>query len=99
MVNKKARGKRAKTRSKLRGKGRKATVNDMLRPFEPGQKVQVDIRSEAHSGMPSAIYHGSSGVVREKRGSSYEVDVMKGNLGKTLVVHPVHLKALEAHKK
>jgi len=96
VVNKKAKGKRAKTRSKLKKKTGKATVNEMLKPFEKGDKVQVGIRPEMHSGMPPAIFQGSFGVVSEKQGSNYKVAVKKGNLSKTLIVHGIHLKHQEA---
>ena len=92
MVNKKASGKRGKTRSKLKNKTGKASVNEILRPFDNGAKVQVNIRADQHSGMPAAIYHGSFGVVKGKQGSAYRVAVKKGNLENTLIVHGIHLK-------
>lgn len=92
MVNKKAKGKRAKTRSKLKKKTGNATVNQILRPLNAGDRVQVNIRPEIHSGMPPAIYQASVGVVKEKQGESYKVNVKKGNLEKTLIVHGIHLK-------
>ncbi len=92
MVNKKARGKRGKTRSKLKNKAGKASVNEILRPFDNGAKIQVNIRSDMHSGMPAAIYQGSFGIVKGKQGSAYKVSVKKGNLENTLIVHGIHLK-------
>ena len=92
MVNKKARGKRGKTRSKLKNKAGKASVNEILRPFVDGAKIQVNIRSDMHSGMPAAIYHSSFGIVKGKQGSAYKVSVKKGNLENTLIVHGIHLK-------
>ena len=92
MVNKKAKGKRAKTRSKLKKKTGDATVNQILRPLNAGAKVQVNIRPEMHSGMPPAIYQGTFGIVKQKQGEAYKVDVKKGKLEKTLIVHGIHLK-------
>ncbi len=92
MVNKKARGKRGKTRSKLKNKAGKASVNEILRPFAEGAKVQVNIRPDMHGGMPAAIYHGSFGIVKGKQGSAYRVSVKKGNLENTLIVNGIHLK-------
>ena len=92
MVNKKARGKRAKTRRKLKKKEGHVTVNEMLKPFAKGARVQVNIRPEMHSGMPPAIYQGTSGVVKEKQGSNYRVDVRKSKIAKVLIVHGIHLK-------
>ena len=99
MVNKKAKGKRAKTRAKLKKKTGDATVNQILRPLDSGARVQVNIRPELHSGMPPAIYQGAIGVVKEKQGGSYKVNVKKGNLEKTLIVHGIHLKEQGGHSK
>ena len=99
MVNKKARGKRSKTRSKFRKRPGKATVNEILRPFAEGMPVQVDIRPEMHKGMPSSIYQGSYGIVEGRQGNAYRVSVMKGNLENTLIVHGIHLKAQEGKLK
>ncbi len=92
MVNKKAKGKRAKTRAKLKKKTGKATVNELLRPFEAGSKVQINIRPEMHSGMPPAVYQGTYGVIEKRQGSAYIVNVRKGALEKKLTVTGIHLK-------
>lgn len=99
MVNKKARGKRSKTRSKLRKRPGKTTVNEILKPFAEGTPVQIDIRPEMHKGMPPAIYQGSHGIVEGKQGNAYMVAVEKGNLENTLIVRGIHLKAQEAKAK
>lgn len=99
MANKKARGKRAKTRAKLKGKGGKPTLNKILNPLDSGTKVQVDIRPDMHRGMPPAIYQGASGVVEGKQGKAYKVNLKKGKLAKTLIVSGIHLKQQEANLK
>jgi len=91
MVNKKAKGKRSKTRSKMKKKGGKATVNELLKPFEEGTRIQVNIRPEIHSGMPASIYQGAFGVVEGKQGSIYKVAIKKGNLEQVLLVNGIHL--------
>jgi ribosomal protein L21E len=92
MVNKKAKGKRSKTRAKLKKKAGRATVNEVLRPFEKGNRIQIVIRPEMHSGMPPAIYQGAYGMVEKKQGSAYIVSVKKGSLDKKLTVAGIHLK-------
>ncbi len=99
MVNKKAKGKRAKTRSKLKNKAGKASVNEILRPFGKGAKVQINIRPDMHSGMPPAIYQGSFGIVKGMQGTAYNVSVKKGNLKNTLIVRGIHLKEQEGKFK
>ena len=92
MVNKKAKGKRSKTRSKLKKKLGMVTVNERLRPLADGARVQVDIRPELHGGMPPAIYQGTVGTVQKKQGNAYKVLVKKQGLQKTLIVDGIHFK-------
>ncbi len=96
MTSKKARGKRGKTRSKLRCKGRKATVNKLLRRFEKGSSVQVVIDSSLHSGMPHKNFHGCHGVVVGEQGKVFVVDVKQGAAQKRVLVHAGHLQQAKA---
>ena len=94
MTNKKAKGKRAKTRRKLRARGKK-TVTQLVKEFKDDERVQVNIDSSKHSGMPSAKYQGFAGKVVAKRGRAYEVAVRDGKLSRTLVVGTAHLKSMK----
>jgi len=93
MTNKKAKGKRSKTRRKLRSKGRK-TVSQLVRVLDEEDRVQICIDSSIHSGIPSAKFHGFSGRVVGKRGAVYEVAVKDGKIPRMLIVHPAHLKSM-----
>lgn len=92
MVGKKAKGKRSKTRAKLKGKPGKPTVNRLLSSFDDGALVQINIRPDIHAGMPAAIYQGCFGVIEKKQGKSYRVSVKKGKAQKTVLVNGIHLK-------
>ena len=97
MACKKAKGKRAKTRDKLRRtrKYKRLTVNKRLRNFNSGQKVQIYIDPSIHSGMPNHRYQGLVGVVKKKQGrQTFEVEVKKGGLMRSLLVNAAHLKVL-----
>ena len=98
MSGKKAKGKRAKTRSKLTRRDGKATVNTLLAKLKVGDTVQVNIRPELHSGMPDAIYQGEVGSVIGQQGKVYKVGVHKGNSPKQLLVHSGHLKKISGGK-
>lgn len=99
MTNKKARGSRAKTRHSHRHKG-KTTVNRVLAQFSEGERVGVKINSSVHSGMPNRRrFNGLSGKVVGKRGKAVLVELMHGNLQKTLVVNPAHLHSLGGKAK
>jgi len=91
MANKKAKGKRAKTRRKMRSRDRK-TVNQLVQGFEEQEHVQICLDSSIHSGLPDTKYHGFSGKIVGKRGSAYEVEVKDGGILRVLVVNPAHLK-------
>ncbi|MBN2067784.1 MAG: 50S ribosomal protein L21e [Candidatus Diapherotrites archaeon] len=91
MSNKKAKGKRSKTRAKMKAKAGKATVNTLLKEFKVGSRVQVVTDSSMHSGLPHKSFHGAPGIVTGKQGKLYTVDVKKGNLQKKLLVHAAHL--------
>ena len=98
MSNKKAKGKRAKTRAKLKG-GKKRTVNELVKNFDKGETVQICIDSSVHAGMPSPKYHGFTGTVAGKRGKAFEVAVRDGSVSRQLVVHAAHLKSLKVVKQ
>ncbi|MFH0714916.1 MAG: 50S ribosomal protein L21e [Candidatus Diapherotrites archaeon] len=98
MTNKKAKGKRAKTRQKYSRKGSKVSVNKRLARFSVGEKVQIVANGSIHEGLPPRRFHGLSGVVQAKQGRSFNIAVYDGNLLKHLIVSPAHLKRIEALK-
>ncbi|MEA2089145.1 MAG: 50S ribosomal protein L21e [Thermoproteota archaeon] len=92
---KKSKGYRAKTRQLLRKKTRekgKIGLSRLLHEYVAGEKVVIKIEPAVHKGMPHRRYHGKIGVVKEKRGRAYVVDVAQGNKIKTIIVRPEHLK-------
>jgi large subunit ribosomal protein L21e len=63
-----------------------------LREYSPGQSVLISIEPSVQKGSPSRRYHGKVGVVLERRGRGYVVQVMFGNKAKKLSLLPDHLK-------
>lgn len=95
MACKKAKGPRAKSRSKMKKHLRcKTTINTLLRTFKPGTRVQVNIDPSIHSGMPKPKYQGTSGIVQESQGAAFVVNIHDLNKAKKLIVGPAHLKEL-----
>ena len=92
MANKKAQGKRAKTRNVVAK--RRLTVNDFMKEFENGDKVAIDIQPQVHSGLPPFRFRGKIGDIVGKQGEIYKVKIKDGNKEKILLVHPIHLKKL-----
>ena len=95
MANKKARGKRGKSRSKLRKRKKDIlTVNKLLTSSNEDDRVQIDIEPAMHSAMPSHKLQGLCGIVEGKEGKNCKITVKLGGKEKHLVVNPVHLKKL-----
>jgi len=91
----KSKGYRAKTRSVLRRKPReqgKTGLSKILYDYKPGEKVVVEIDPSVHKGMPHRRYHGKIGVVANRRGRSYVIDITQGKAVKEIMVRPEHLK-------
>lgn len=99
MSNKKAKGKRAKTRSQMKRRMSNLTVNKLLQEFDSGSKVVIDTDPSVHSGMPFRRYHGKIGKVLGKQGNAFKVEVSSKTTKKELVLHPAHLKLLEGKVK
>lgn len=75
----------------------KATLTDMLRKFEIGDKVHVVIRSNGRFQHPR--FHGRTGTVLAKQGRTYAVEITDGSLAKKLFLFPEHLKNSFSLKK
>lgn len=91
----KSKGYRAKTRSLLRKRPRErgtTGLSKILHEYKPGEKVVVKIDPSVHKGMPHRRYHGRIGIVANKRGRAYVVNVTQGKAVKELIVRPEHLK-------
>lgn len=92
MPNKKAKGKRAKSRHKMKKRGPKVTVNKFLQKIPEGSKVDVHIDSSVHAGLPDKRYKGKTGTVVGKQGTAFLVQLKIGKHDRILVVGPAHLR-------
>ena len=90
-----SKGFRRGTRVRLRS-SRRTTVNDRLRSFTLGEKTSIVINPSVHEGMPHPRYQGRVGVIKDRRGKAYVVDIKDGDKNKSLVVYPEHLKPITA---
>jgi len=78
-------------RKKPRERG-KTGLSKILYDYKTGEKVVVKIDPSVHKGMPHRRYHGKAGVITDKRGRSYVIDIMQGKAVKEIIVRPEHLK-------
>jgi len=90
-----SKGPRAGTRYKLQRKPRNRGLTKItmsLQTFEEGERASVKIDPSVHKGMPNKRFHGLTGIVKGTQGSCYVVEVKDGNMAKTVVARPEHLK-------
>jgi len=93
-MGRKAKGYRRKTRALLKRKPRergKTGLSKILYEYKPGEKVMVKIDPSVHRGMPHRRYHGKIGVIVNKKGRSYIVNVTQGRAVKEIFVRPEHM--------
>ena len=88
-------GQRRKTRDKLskpvRRRG-KISLTTYFQELQEGDRVCLVAEPAIQRGMYYPRFHGKIGHVLGKKGRCYQVSIVDGNLQKTLIVHPVHLK-------
>lgn len=93
-MGRQAKGYRRRTRYLLKRKPRergKTGLSKVLREYEPEEKVVIKLDPSVHKGMPHRRFHGRIGVIAEKRGRSYVVNVSQGKATKEIIVRPEHL--------
>ncbi len=75
---------------KLKGKS-VVSVAQLVRTFNVGDKVIIAPRAK-FIGMPHLRYASRHGVIKEKRGKSYVVEVADLKSRKSIICGPVHLR-------
>jgi large subunit ribosomal protein L21e len=86
---------RRKTRHKLSKKTRrkgKINLSTYFQTFKKDEKVVLKAEPAVQKGMYRPLFHGKSGIIKEKKGRCYEVLIKDQNKQKTIIVHPIHLK-------
>jgi len=87
---KRSKGAYAGRTRKLKGKSR-VSVAQQVRTFNVGDKVVIAPKAK-WLGMPHLRFSNRHGIVVEKRGKSYVVEVSDFSVKKKVIVGPVHLK-------
>ena len=100
MSNKKAKGKRSRTRRKIKRKTReKKKINEIIKPIKLNDVVQININSSIHDGLPHKRTYGKTGVVIGFQGNCPIVQLKDGKKVKKIISHRVHLKKLKQTPK
>jgi len=84
-------GFRYKSRSVLT-KNASRGVSFLLRQYNVGDRVLIQIDSRQHKAMPHRRYHGKVGSVKEVGRRSVILNVKLGNKTKTLITRFDHIK-------
>ncbi len=91
-----SKGFRRGTRSRLkRTKGEGFRVGEFLKEFKIESRVAIKINPSSHKGMPHPRFEGNVGIVKEKRGSAYRVEISVGKTKKNVLAKPEHLKQIK----
>ena len=93
-----SKGTRQGTRSILkRSKSQRGRLNiqRIMHAYEPGDRVAIVLEGGQQKGMPHRRFQGRTGFIQEQQGSAYVVAVKDGNMQKTVIARPEHLRPLE----
>ena len=85
-----SRGMMSRKTRKLKGRTG-VTVTQQVRTFNIGDKVVISPMATP-GGRPHLRYSGRHGIIKEKRGNSYVVEVGDMGVRKSVIAGPVHLK-------
>jgi len=84
-------------KKKIRTKG-KLQLSRYFQEFEEGDNVAVVKELSLKSNFPSRL-QGRTGIVKDKKGNSYIVEINDQNKPKEFIMEPIHLKKIEFMKK
>ena len=69
------------------------SLSRMLASYEVNSKVNIVIEPSVQKGRPHRRFHGKTGLVLEKRGQAYVIQIKDGGSMKKIIARPEHLKA------
>jgi large subunit ribosomal protein L21e len=88
-------GPRKGTRNKLKNKPRERGTSPPQRSieeYEEGEKVHLKIDPSTPSGRFHPRFDGKTGEVAGKQGHAFKVLITDGDVEKTLIANPAHLR-------
>jgi len=84
-------GTRSLLRKPTREKG-KPKISKILHEYKSNDQVIIKMDSSVQKSMPHKRFHGKIGLIVEKRGRGYVVDVPQGEAVKQIIVRSEHLE-------
>ena len=91
-------GERQGTRSILKKKKAERSrvfINRVMHPHAEGDSVAIVLDGAQQKGMPHRRFQGKTGVIAGIQGRAYVVSVSDGDMQKTVVARPEHLRPME----
>ena len=95
---KRAHGGRQGTRSILKKKKverSRVFINRVMHPYAEGDHVAIVLDGAQQKGMPHRRFQGKTGKIAGVQGRAYVVSVSDGDMQKTVVARPEHLRPME----
>ena len=94
---KRAHGGRQGTRSILKKKADRSRVfiNRVMHPYAEGDRVAIVLDGAQQKGMPHRRFQGKTGIIAGIQGRAYVISVLDGDMQKTVVARPEHLRPIE----
>jgi len=80
-------------RKNIRERG-KLQLSRYFRDIKEGERVAVVIEKSVKSSFPERI-QGRTGVIINKRGKAYLVEIKDQNKDKKFLIEPIHLKKIK----
>ncbi|MFX0086957.1 MAG: 50S ribosomal protein L21e [Candidatus Hodarchaeota archaeon] len=69
------------------------SLSRMLATYEVNSRVNIVIEPSVQKGRPHRRFHGKTGLVLEKRGQAYVIQIKDKGSTKQIIARPEHLKA------
>ena len=91
-------GERQGTRSILKKKKAERSrvfINRVMHPYAEGDSVAIVLDGAQQKGMPHRRFQGKTGGIAGIQGRAYVVSVSDGDMQKTVVARPEHLRPME----
>jgi len=92
-----SKGLRSKGRKKFTKKPRERGLGSVVRATQelpPGSRVTIILDPGVPKGQPHHRYQGRVGLVREKKGRAYIIEIKDGGKVKTIISGPEHLRVV-----
>lgn len=95
---KKSKGSRQGTRtimSRSKTERSRLNISRVIHDYSEGDRVAIVIDGGQQMGMPHRRFQGKTGFIEGKQGKAWVVSVKDGNMLKTVIARPEHLRPLK----